>query len=105
MTVLVGPFASVYDDRKLSSRLMPPTITAWGDVSPFDIPELTQAPLKSRQVHLGERSAAEDPDNRHRRLLRARRERPGDRCPCKRAKDFSPSDVDCHATDLLVDRF
>ncbi len=34
--------------------------------------------------------------HRHRRLLRARRERPRDRCAGKRAKDFSPADVNCH---------
>src|SRR6516164_4595069 len=40
----------------------------------------------------------EEPDHRHRRLLRARRERPRSRAAEKRGKEFSSSDVACHVT-------
>jgi hypothetical protein len=40
----------------------------------------------------------EKPNHRHRRLLRARCERPRSRCAAQCEYEFSPSDVDCHAT-------
>ena len=44
------------------------------------------------------RSWLKEPDHRHRRLLRARRERPRSCCAAQCEYEFSPSDVDCHAT-------
>jgi hypothetical protein len=45
-----------------------------------------------------ERCAVEEPDHRHRWLLRARRERPRGRSAEKRGQEFSSLDVACHAT-------
>jgi hypothetical protein len=42
--------------------------------------------------------AAEESYHRHRWLLRTRRERPRSCCAAQCEYDFSPSDVDCHAT-------
>src|SRR6516164_9907160 len=42
------------------------------------------------------RSAIEKPDHRHRRLLRARRERPRGCRAAERDYQFPPSDDDCH---------
>jgi hypothetical protein len=41
---------------------------------------------------------AEEPNHRHRRLLRARRERQRDRRTAKRKYELSPFDVACHVT-------
>src|SRR5262249_62345725 len=65
----------------------------------LDISRLLQ-PLAERaqtdRVHF-RRCVAEEPDHRHRRLLRARRER-----PCRRAgergQEFSSFDMACHVT-------
>src|SRR5215471_5493613 len=42
----------------------------------------------------------EEPDHRHRRLLRARRKRPCNWCAAKQRDEFAPSnlDLDCHVT-------
>jgi hypothetical protein len=42
--------------------------------------------------------AVEKSDHRHHRLLRARRERPPDNPDAKRANEFTPPDMDRHAT-------
>src|SRR5262249_21106431 len=42
------------------------------------------------------RSAVEEPDYRHRRLLRTRRERPRGRRAAECGQQFPPSDGDCH---------
>src|SRR5215211_2115978 len=44
------------------------------------------------------RRAAEESYHRHRWLLRTRRERPRSCCAAQCEYEFSPSDVDCHAT-------
>src|SRR5262249_47988735 len=44
------------------------------------------------------RSTVHEPDHRHRRLLRAHRERPRGSRAAQCEYEFSPSDVDCHAT-------
>ena len=44
------------------------------------------------------RCAAEEPDHRHRRLLRARRERPRSRRAAEQRDELAPSDADCHLT-------
>src|SRR5439155_10189160 len=51
------------------------------DVLTLDIVGFLQAPAESghKMRHVNERCTAEKPDHRHRRLLRARRERPGGR--------------------------
>ena len=53
------------------------------DVLPLDVSGLVQASAKRAQTDciLTVRSRAEEPDHRHRRLLRARRERPRRRAP------------------------
>ena len=44
------------------------------------------------------RSTVEEPNHRHRLLLRARRQRPRRRRTAQCEYEFSPSEVDCHAT-------
>jgi hypothetical protein len=39
----------------------------------------------------------EEPDHRHRRLLRTRRERPR-RCAAEQRDELASSDLDCHVT-------
>src|SRR5262249_25468798 len=69
-----------------------------GNVLALDESGLLQ-PLSKRGDKLrraGSRCAAEKADYRHRRLLRARRERPRDRRAAECDQHFPPSDGDCH---------
>jgi hypothetical protein len=47
---------------------------------------------------LAQRSTTKKPNDRHRRLLRASRERPGGRASEQRGQEFSSFDVACHVT-------
>src|SRR5262249_54343379 len=66
----------------------------------FDVTAFLEALVEyfNRIGGLGGRPAAQEPDHRHGRLLRARRERPRRRPAAKRGQEFSSSDVACHVT-------
>ena len=63
----------------------------------LDIASFAQAAPERRDEmrELGGRFQAEKPNHRHRRLLRARRERPRGR-DAERDQQFPPPDGDCH---------
>src|SRR6516162_8676263 len=68
------------------------------DILAFDGAGFLQALVECRYemcIRTG-RSAVEIADHRHRRLLRARRERPRDRRTAECGQQFPPSDGDCH---------
>ena len=52
--------------------------------------------MRSKSVHDRRRRAAEEPDHRHRRLLRARRERPRGRRAAEQRDELAASDESCH---------
>ncbi len=71
------------------------------DILALDVTGFTNAlpECGQKDCTIGRRPrAAEEPDHRHRRLLRARRKRPRGRRAAQCEYEFSPSDVDCHAT-------
>jgi hypothetical protein len=65
----------------------------------FDEPRFSESLAQPNDQETGprRRGVAEEPDHRHCRLLRARRERPRRRA-AKRSYELPPPDVDCHAT-------
>src|SRR5262245_2827304 len=94
------PLHEISDQRGQSIVLaIGPTIID-DDVSITDESGFTEGLLEQR----GERrvrdwrTGAEQTDRRHRRLLSARRKRPCHRRAAQCKYEFSPSDVDCHAT-------
>jgi len=65
----------------------------------LDIAGILQALAECAQKVRGRvrRCGVEEPDHRHRRLLRARDERPRHRRATKHTEKFTTSDADCHA--------
>src|SRR5262249_7153973 len=68
-----------------------------GEITTFDEACLGESLAEPVDHVLGprRRGVPEEPDHRHRRLLRARRERPCSRA-AERDQQFPPSDGDCH---------
>src|SRR6516164_2795610 len=69
------------------------------NVLPLDIPKIAQSlpklPPKLFRIDIANDQSA---DGWHLRLLRARSERPCSRSAAERSNEFSPVDMDCHAT-------
>jgi hypothetical protein len=71
------------------------------DIRALDVAEVTQAQSESLELSCvtGRRRGPEEANPRNlSQLLRARCERPRSCCAAKCEYEFSPSDVDCHAT-------
>ena len=74
-------------------------------VPALDVAGLAQALAECghKVCSVSRRRAAEEPDHRHRWLLRTRRARPRERCTAERGYELPSSDVDCHLTRLQRD--
>src|SRR5262249_23371537 len=74
-----------------------------GDVLAIDVASLFQTNAKARDIVRKRlrRGTVKKPNHRHRRLLRAHRERPASRRATEQCgQEFSSSDVACHVTLL-----
>jgi hypothetical protein len=95
-----GPTSEQFDCQCMQSivLMVRPAIFA-RYIPTLDIAGFIQAPLKgdqSRSVKLL-RCGGKKPNHRHRRLLRARRERPRRRRAAEQRDELTPSNVTCHA--------
>src|SRR5215471_13034670 len=86
--------------RRQSRARRPAVEPTWRTPHPaLDIAGFPQSIVKRAQTAAKKVGpfGAEHPDHRHRRLLRARRERPRNRRAAEKRDEIAPSNVTCHA--------